>query len=65
VGDGAAIGVGVDQQHLPADGGRLEGEVDGDGAARAALGPPDGGQDPPRVAVRRGRGLVGLRRLVP
>jgi hypothetical protein len=65
LGDGAAVGVGVDQQHLPADGGRLEGEVDGDGgAARAALGSPDRGEDPPCVAVRRGRGLVGLRRLV-
>jgi hypothetical protein len=40
VGDGATVGVGVDQQHLPADGGRLEGKVDGDGGASlAALGP--------------------------
>jgi hypothetical protein len=37
-GDGATIGVGVDQQDLTAGGGRLEGEVDGDGgAARSAL----------------------------
>jgi hypothetical protein len=65
VGDGATVGVGVGQQHLPAGGGRLEGEVDGDGgAARAALGSPDGGQDPPCVAVRPGRDLVGLRRFV-
>ena len=31
VGDGAAVGVGVGQQDLAAGGGRLEGEVDGDG----------------------------------
>jgi hypothetical protein len=44
VGDGAAIGVSVDQQDLAARGGRLEGEVDGHGgAAGSALGPPDGG----------------------
>ena len=65
VGDGATVGVGVDQEHLAADGGRLEGEVDGDGgAAGAALGPPDGGQHPRRVAVRLGRDLLRLRRFV-
>ena len=64
-GDGATIGVGVDQQDLAARGGRLEGEVDGHGgAAGSALGPPDGGQDPAGVAVDRGRDLVGRRRLV-
>jgi len=65
VGDGATVGVGVDQQHLPAGGGRLEGQVDGDGGApRAALGPPDGGQGPPPVAVRLGRDLAGRWRFV-
>jgi hypothetical protein len=34
------------------------------GRPRAALGSPDRGEDPPCVAVRRGRGLVGHRRLV-
>ena len=58
--DGASIGVGVDQQDLTAGGGRLEGEVDGDGrAARAALRPPDRRQDPPPVAVRLCRGRPG------
>jgi hypothetical protein len=65
MGDGATVGVGVDQQHLPAGGGRLEGKVDGDGGApRAALGPPDGGQGPPGVGVRLGRDLAGLWRFV-
>jgi hypothetical protein len=56
VGDRAAVGVGVDEQDLAARGGSFEGEVDGDrGAARSALRPPHGGQDPPGVAVGRGR----------
>ena len=42
VGDGATVGVGVDQQDLPAHSGRLEGEVDGDcRAAWTALRSPE------------------------
>jgi hypothetical protein len=56
LGDRATVGVGVDEQDLTARGGGFEGEVDGDrGAARPALRPPHGGQDPPGVAVGRGR----------
>jgi hypothetical protein len=40
VGDRAAVGVGVDQQHLAGERGRLEGEVDRHGgAARPPVGP--------------------------
>jgi hypothetical protein len=59
VGDGTAVGVGVDQQGLPAGGGRLEGEVDGDGhyprslLKRRGLADPVGGVD----SVVRARGL--------
>jgi hypothetical protein len=59
LGHRAAVGVGVHQQDLAA-GGRLEGEVDGDGgASRRALRPPDRGQDPPIVGVGLPRGLLG------
>jgi hypothetical protein len=65
VGDRAAVGVGVHQQDLTARGGRLEGEVDGDGGApRCALRPPDRRQDPPGIGVGLGRDLVGRRRFV-
>jgi len=54
--DRATIGVGVHQQDLADQRGRLEGEVDGDGgAAGGALGAPDGDQGVQGLAVGRGR----------
>jgi hypothetical protein len=65
VGDGATVGVGVDEQDLTPRGGRLEGEVDRDrGPARPALRPPHGGQDPPGVVVGGGRDVRLWRRVL-
>jgi hypothetical protein len=60
--DRAAVGVGVDQEDLADQGGRFEGEVDGDGgAAGGAFGAPDGEQGVWGVVAGRRRDVGGLR----
>jgi hypothetical protein len=66
VGDGAAIGVGVDQQDLAARGGRLEGEVVTATVVRpgAPLGPQTAARTRRASPSAWDRDLVGRRRLV-